>query len=102
MTRALQWSREALDDLKKQIAYIADRNPAAARRAAERIDDAVSLLGGLATGRPGRVKGTHEKVIPNLPYIIAYALTAEEGRETITILRLIHTSRDWREDSWPE
>ncbi|SMF51827.1 Plasmid stabilization system protein ParE [Xaviernesmea oryzae] len=91
MTRALQWSREALDDLKKQIAYIADRNPAAARRAAERIDDAVSLLGGLATGRPGRVKGTHEKVIPNLPYI-----------ETITIHRLIHTSRDWREDNWPE
>jgi len=100
--RALQWSREALDDFKKQIAYIADRNPAAARRVTERIDDAASSLARLATGRSGRVKGTYEKVIPHLPYIIAYALTIKEGRETITILRLIHTSRDWRKGDWPE
>ena len=36
MTRPVQWSRDALDDLKRQIAYIAADNPGAARRIADR------------------------------------------------------------------
>jgi len=37
--------------------------------------------------------------VQRFPYIIAYTL-ADNGR-TVAILRVIHTSRDWREDEWP-
>jgi len=35
-----------------------------------------------------------------LPYVIAYALGADET--DLTILRVIHTSRNWVADHWPE
>jgi plasmid stabilization system protein ParE len=41
VTRPVQWSRHALDDLKRQIAYIAADNPGAARRIADRIRETV-------------------------------------------------------------
>ena len=37
MRRPVEWSRDALDDLKTQIAYIAAENPAAAQRVADRL-----------------------------------------------------------------
>lgn len=102
VTRDLQWSRDALEDFKKQIAYIAERNPGAARGVAQRIDEAASKLTSITAGRPGRVLGTYEKLVGRLPYIIAYAVSANEVSETVTILRLIHTSRDWRKGDWPK
>ncbi len=49
------------------------------------------------------MSSTYEKVVRGMPYIIAYALGDEpKGHETITILRVIHGARDWREESWPE
>lgn len=42
-------------------------------------------------GRPGRVDGTKELVISNLPYIIPYRVKDK----TIEILRVFHTSRKW-------
>ncbi len=102
MTRPVQWSREALDDIKRQIAYIAADNPDAARRAADRIRETGVALGKTATGRPGRVTGTYEKLVTGLPYIIAYAIGAKAGRETVSILRVIHTARDWSPEKWPK
>ncbi|QPC91805.1 type II toxin-antitoxin system RelE/ParE family toxin [Mesorhizobium sp. INR15] len=102
MTRAVQWSREALDDLKQQLAYIAADNPAAAGRVADRIRDTGAALGKMPTGRAGRVSGSYEKVVTGLPYIIAYSLTAPVDREVISIIRVIHTSRDWQPEDWPE
>ena len=101
MTRAVEWSSSALDDLDRQIAYIAADSPGAALRVADRIRDAAGLLGELPTGRPGRVSGTYEKVLAPLPFILAYALTARGGREIVAILRVIHTSRDWPPNGWP-
>jgi toxin ParE1/3/4 len=94
--RFVQWSRDALDDLKSQIAYIAGDNPAAARRVVARIKATRAALGEMATGKPSRVSGCYEKRVPRLPYI-----TNETDRETVSILRVIHTARDWREDRWP-
>jgi toxin ParE1/3/4 len=37
-----------------------------------------------------------------LPYIIAYALAPFARRETVNILRVIHTSRDWPAEEWPQ
>ena len=102
MTRPVQWSRDALDDLKRQIAYIAADNPAAARRIAGRIGAAASALGDMTTGRPGRVSGTYEKLVTGLPYVIAYAVTEQAGRGAVSILRVIHSARDWPDEAWPE
>lgn len=101
MTRSVQWSRAALDDLKSQIAHIAADNPAAARSVADRIRATCAALGTRPTGRPGRVGGTYEKSVPRLPYVIAYALSGRAGRETVSILRIIHTARNWPPERWP-
>jgi toxin ParE1/3/4 len=101
VTRPVQWSRDALDDLKSQIAWIVAENPVAAQRVAERIRTTCSALGEMPTGRPGRVAGTYEKSVTRLPYIVAYALTRKAGREVVSILRVVHTARDWPDEEWP-
>ncbi len=100
MTRRVQWSNDALDDLLDQIAHIAADNPDAAARVARRIREVGTALGTYATGHPGRVSGTYEKSVGRLPYVIAYALT--DGDRAVSILRVIHTARDWRGEEWPE
>jgi toxin ParE1/3/4 len=101
--RRVVWSRHALNDFRGVIGYIAADNPAAAERVAERIDRTIQALAATPIGRKGRVSGTYEKVVRGLPYIVAYALGDEpKGHETITVLRVIHGARDWREESWPE
>ncbi len=102
MTRAVQWSRAALDDLKEQVAYIARGNPDAARRVAARIRAAGEALGEMATGRPGRVAGAYEKSVARLPYIIAYSISGLGSGEVVSILRIIHTARDWPVEGRPE
>lgn len=97
----MTWARAALDDIKEQIAFIAQDNPAAARRVADRLRDVGAALGDMATGRPGRVTGCYEKSVSRLPYIIAYELRPIAGRESVVILRVIHTSRDWSDEDWP-
>ncbi|TPN01602.1 type II toxin-antitoxin system RelE/ParE family toxin [Mesorhizobium sp. B2-1-3A] len=101
MKRFVTWSRDALDDIKQQVAFIARDNPAAARRIADRIRDTGRGLGDMATGRPGRVTGTYETPLGRLPYIIAYELRPIAGRESVVIVRIIHTSRDWLPEEWP-
>lgn len=55
----------------------------------------------MATGRPGREIGTYEKSITRLPYVIAYALMNHGGRQSVMILRVIHTVREWTAEEWP-
>ncbi|WP_312991464.1 type II toxin-antitoxin system RelE/ParE family toxin [Brevundimonas diminuta] len=102
MNRAVDWSRDALNDLGEQIAYIAQDNPAAARRVADQIRDTGRSLGEMATGRPGRVAGVYEKPVPRLPYILAYEITVRGAEERLTIVRVIHTARDWPRAGWPK
>jgi plasmid stabilization system protein ParE len=95
--RRVVWSVDAHRDYLDILRYIANDNPDAAERVVDAIEDAGNRLGEFATGRPGRVTGTYEKVVTGLPYIIAYALTDE----AVVIVRVIHTARDWLEDEWP-
>jgi toxin ParE1/3/4 len=44
-------------------------------------------------GRPGRVPGTRELVIPKTPFIVPYRLQ----RKVIQILRVYHGARRWPE-----
>lgn len=101
MTRPVLWSRDALDDLKRQLVHIAADDPIAADRVVDRLRKAAAQLEDFATGRPGRVSGTYEKSVTGLPYIIAYELVARKAGEVVAILHVIHTARDWPEEAWP-
>lgn len=102
MSRRVEWSRDALDDLKAQVAYIAADNPGAARRVAARIRKVGNSLGTMASGRPGRVYGTYEQPISDLPYTVAYGIRSVPDKgEVVTILRVIHGARHWPSDAWP-
>lgn len=102
MSRVL-WSVDARIEYREIITYIAQDDPLAAEQTAARIRDVVQNLAAMPTGRKGRVSGNYEKVVPGLPYIVAYALGDElRGHETITVLRVIHGARNWPEESWPE
>jgi len=88
----IRWLARALHNLRDASEYIAEENPAAARQLVARIEDSVALLENQpALGRPGRVPGTRELIIPNTPFIVPYRLC--EGR--IDILRVFHASRRW-------
>ena len=101
--RPVVWSSYAQNDFRDIIAYIARDNPAAAQNVASQIDRTIQALAATPTGHRGRVSGTYETVVRGMPYIVAYALGAEpRGHETVTILRVIHGARDWRDESWPE
>ncbi len=100
--RPVVWSDDARRDYLEILRFIADDNPLAAERVLAAIKKAGQELGEFATGRPGRVRGTYEKIVPRLPFIIAYALASHEGREAVSILRVIHTARNWQADDWPQ
>jgi toxin ParE1/3/4 len=87
------WSPEAVNDLMSLRAYIAADNPAAARKVALHIMHNIEQLlpDNPQLGRPGRVPGTRELVIPNTPIIVPYRLQ----RNTIQILRIFHGTRRW-------
>jgi toxin ParE1/3/4 len=87
------WSPEAISDFVALRARIEQSNPAAAQRIALRILHHVDTLlpDNPEMGRPGRVPGTRELVIPRTPYIVPYRL---EG-DIIQILRVYHGARRW-------
>jgi toxin ParE1/3/4 len=101
--RRLVWTRGARDEYLSIIRHVADENPGAAERVADRIDRVATALADFATGRAGRVSGTYEKVLADLPYILAYEITAlQEGGEVVAILHIIHGARDWPAGQWPQ
>jgi len=87
------WSPQAIEDLLSLRAYIAEDNPAAARRVALSIIRTIKELlpDNPQMGRAGRVPGTRELVIPETPFIVPYRLQ----RRTIQILRVYHGARRW-------
>ena len=89
----IAWSPEAIEDLVSLRAYIAEDNPAAARRTVQHIVESIEQLlpDNPRIGRAGRVPGTRELVIPRTPYIVPYRFQ----RTTIQILRVYHAARRW-------
>lgn len=88
----LRWTRLALEDLNHAFEYVAAENPSAARAAIERIEAAVNALRVYPDlGRPGRVEGTRELVVPRTPFIIPYRI----AKRRIEILAVIHGARRW-------
>jgi toxin ParE1/3/4 len=87
------WSPEAIADLVALRAYIEQDDPAAAQRVALHIIHNIETLlpDNPEMGRPGRVPGTRELVIPRTPYIVPYRLVGS----TIQVLRVFHAARRW-------
>ena len=90
--RAVVWLNEALEDLKSIGDFIAQENANAAYNVLIRIKAAVdNLLRHPEIGRPGRVFGTREMIMNDLPYILVYQITDKD----IRILAVMHTARKW-------
>ena len=91
--RAVIWLDEALEDLKIIGAFIRkDSTTKAAYEVLSRIKAAADSLSYYPEiGRPGRIPGTRELVVNELPYILPYQVTGKN----IRILAVMHTSRKW-------
>ena len=88
----LRYTRQALADLGEARSYIAERNPEAAAAMADRIRTAIGSLTVFPDrGRPGRISGTRELVIPATPFVVAYRVA--DGH--IDVLAILHGARRW-------
>ncbi len=86
------WSPRAIEHLAHLRDYIARDNPNAANRIASALLDAVERLAQLPSlGRPGRVAGTRELVVPGTPYIIPYRVRGDR----LEVVAVFHARQKW-------
>ena len=87
----LVWTNRAKRDLGEIATHIWRDNPAAARKIRNRIDTLAAYFKSQPfMGRMCAVAGTRE-AIPHPSYRIVYQVT----EDTVTILRVVHTAREW-------
>ena len=90
----IRWTKQAIADLDHAFDFVATDSPDAARLLIDTVDRATDTPAvHLQLGRPARIPGTRELVVPRTPYIVAYRL----DRGTIAILAVIHGARRWPE-----
>ena len=88
------WSRRAIGNLTALRDYIAEDNPRSAATVARQILAAVELLAAQPhMGRPGRIAGTRELVVPGTPYVIPYWVR----RDRLELLAIFHGRQRWPE-----
>lgn len=88
----IRWTQRALRRLDAIGAYISHDNPDAAARVIARIVSAVDTLADQpAMGRVGRLKGTRELVLGDIPYIIPYRVAGPD----LQILTVMHAAQQW-------
>ena len=86
------WSPRAIGHLAVLRDYIARENPGAAARTATTLLAAVDRLAELPNlGRPGRVSGTREVVVPGTRYVIPYRVRGER----LEIIAVFHGRQRW-------
>jgi toxin ParE1/3/4 len=86
------WSPRAIEHLAHLRAYIASDSPKAANRIANTLLEAVECLAELPNlGRPGRVAGTRELVVPGTPYVIPYRLRGDR----LEVMAVFHGRQKW-------
>lgn len=90
--KKIKWVASGLDSFSHIVDYLAEEDPAAARRTAKRVRDAIKNLAKQPSmGRAGRVAGSRELVLPGTPLIIVYQIT----KSNVEILRVLHSSQKW-------
>jgi toxin ParE1/3/4 len=86
------WSPRAIGHLAALRDYIARENPGAAARTATMLLAAVHRLAELPNlGRPGRVAGTRELVVPGTRYVIPYRVRGER----LESIAVFHGRQRW-------
>ena len=86
------WSPRAIGHLAALRDYIPRENPGAAARTATTLLAAVDHLAELPNlGRPGRVSGTRELVVPGTRYVIPYRVRGER----LEIIAVFHGRQRW-------
>jgi toxin ParE1/3/4 len=91
----LVWTKPARADVNAIWDYLAERNPYAAEMVDSRIlREVEGLIEFPKRGRPGRVAGTRELVIPSLPYLVICGVEPAE----VVVYRVVHGAQDIR--SW--
>jgi len=87
----LLWTPEAEQDRNDVRDYIAADNPRAAACMDQLFSDAAARLADHPRlGKPGKIAGTRE-LVPHENYRLVYEIDAE----TIWVLALVHTARQW-------
>lgn len=88
----IAWSPRAIRHLSALRAYIARDNPGAAADVALTLLAAVERLAELPNlGRPGRLAGSRELVVPGTPYVIPYRVKPER----LEIIAVFHGRQQW-------
>lgn len=89
----VRWLRLALDDMDEIITWLATREGmSSATCLAHRLWDAgESLKNFPSRGRLGKIPGTRELCLKDMPYFLTYQVLNNEVR----ILRVIHFSRSY-------
>lgn len=88
----LEWTTPAADQLEHAQDYYHGLNPKAATLMAMRIVEAAHLLCEQpGMGRPGRVTGTREWMVPRTPYLLVYRAQGE----ALEVLHVWHEAKDW-------
>ena len=88
----IRWTRPALADLEAIGDFIARDNPAAAQRIVTSIVASVDTLRDHPNlGRPGRLTGTRELVVPGTPYIAPHRVRGDD----VEVLAVFHGARGW-------
>ena len=88
------WSARAVRDLAQLRAFIATDRPSAAATTATAILSSVELLAERpALGRPGRLPGTRERVVPGTPYLVPYRVRGDR----LEVIAVLHGRQRWPE-----
>jgi len=92
----IEWTLQAVRQLDQARDYIALSNSEeVADRVVMRIVASVQQLTNFPRlGRPGRVQGSRELVIPNTPFLVAYTT----GKSRIVVLALYHGAQQWPDE----
>ena len=88
----VRWLRNALANLDAEAEYISQDEPSSAARMVAAVHRSVQNLARIpALGRPGRVVGTRELVVPGTPYVVPYRVRDN----AVEVLRVFHGARKW-------
>lgn len=91
----IEWTEQAIQQLDQAHDYIALSNSEdVADTVVAHIANSVQQLAAFpVSGRPGRVKGTRELVVPKTPFVVAYIV----DKPRIVILAIYHGAQRWPE-----
>ena len=90
----IRWTQRATNDLTRICDYLAQHGNFTSRRVALTIYRRTNSLQKFPNrGRSGRVAGTRELILTNLPYIIVYKVR----QDTVQIVRILPGAQVWPE-----